>query len=98
MCTYIVNVAFTVFIVNQLSFRLFLVGFRIVEEVRIRIAVVIDFCLNRIAIQKREVAISAGGEALNPTVTKLLNLLVQRIVSHNGNSSHGADWPEEEPE
>ena len=93
-----VNVPFTLFIVLKLSLRLILRGIWVKEEVRIRVTVVIDLRLHLFAIQIGEVGIGAGGEALDSAVTKLSYLLVERIVSHDCDGSHGADWPKEESE
>ena len=71
---------------------------RVKEEVCVYVAIVLNFGLLSLAIQKWEVAVSACGEALNPAITKLSNLVIEWVVSHNGTGSHSTNRPEEEPE
>ena len=94
--TYIIDIAFALFVVGQLSLRFFLSRMRVEEEVLVSISIVFNFDVALLAVQIREVAVGAGGEALRTSVAVLRNLLVKRIVAHHGDGSHGADRPEEE--
>ena len=94
-CTYIIDIAFALFVVGQLSLRFFLSRMRVEEEVLVSISIIFNFDVALLAVQIREVAVSAGGEALRTSVAVLGNLLVKRIVAHHGDGSHGTDRPEE---
>ena len=96
--TYIMNVAFALVVVMELFLGLILSWVRVKEKIGVSIAVVLNFDLLLLTIQKGEVRVGASGEALNTPLTVVGYLRVERLVSQHSYRCHSAYWPEEESE
>ena len=81
---------------SQLLLRLILRRFRVEEEISVGVAVIFNFCRDRIAVAEGEVAVGAGSEALDTTLTIIVDLLVERVMPHDRCSCHGTDGPKQE--
>ena len=85
-------------VVVQLFLRLVLRWTRVKEKIVVSVAVVLDFDLLFLTIQKGKVWVDAGCLAFNAALTVIGYLRVERIMSQHRYNSHSAYRPEEESE
>ena len=68
-------------------------GFWIVEELSVDVAVVLNFELAFLTVEKREIGVRAGCEAFDTPFAVFVDLLVLGVVAEHSYSCHRANRP-----